>query len=252
MLQSILSGLRPSGSPRSEGFPWQQQVRQTIVCVLLGTYVNMAANMSLLLQTCWPAMVTIHSRIQVDICLFMLVMQTRQSSWSSSPPIDDEYRSLPADSTTDQYTQTDTSTGTPSASQTQAPSATGSEKFTTYEQPSTSYASTQTYTPNRQAAPTGGPSRQQAMFDTSSRQRVRFDRQQGASMSDSTRSRRKVSINPTNRRSMVNGRIVRQATPDQVGVNVGPESPVTAEPNSNLVRALLGVFPFLRHWGGFL
>ena len=90
------------------------------------------------------------------------------------------------------------------------------------------------------------------MFDASSRQRIRFDRQQGTGVSDNTRSRRKVSISPTNRRSMENGRIVRQATPDQVGVNVGPESPVTAEPNSNLVRALLGVFPFLRHWGGFL
>ena len=149
VLQSILSGLRPSGSPRSEGFPWQQQVRHSLICVLLATCVSMAAKLSLFLcTTCWPDMMASHSQTKVDTCLLMLVTQTRQSSWSSSPPIDIEYRSLPADSTTDQYSQTGTPTATPSASQTQAPSATESERYTTYEQPSTSYASSQAYTPN--------------------------------------------------------------------------------------------------------
>lgn len=65
--------------------------------------------------------------------------------------------------------------------------------------------------------------------------------------------RRKVSIGPadstTARPQSV---IVRKAAPGQVGVNLRPDGTTGSADKSNVVRVLLGVFPFLRYWGGFV
>ncbi|DBA87179.1 TPA: hypothetical protein ACH3X2_005183 [Trebouxia sp. C0005] len=170
LLQLILSGLRPSGSPKSGAFPWQQ------------------AN---------------HSPY-------------------ASPPIDVEYQALPGEVFDPAYSQ----------AQSQASTSSGTN-CTRQAQPSTSYESSQAY--------------------SAGRQRVPLKRHSYTEPADAMQQhRRRVSITPSHRQSRHNGRIVRQAAPGQVGVNIGSESSVVAEPNSNLVRALLGVFPFLRHWGGFL
>ena len=198
----------------------------------------------------------------------MLYAMQASQSWSSQP-IDVEYRYLPEEAPNDQNNQQATSNSSQGYA---TPAAASSDMFSTYDQPrthdqpSTSYASTEPYSSRRQRVTLdrNSASRQPASFDRNamSRQRVSFDRDSFASgQSDratfadgpgDTRSRRRVSIKPTNRRRMQNGRIVRQAAPGQVGVNVVPDGPVTPELNSNLVRALLGLFPFLRSWGGFL
>ncbi|KAL0020593.1 hypothetical protein WJX77_008638 [Trebouxia sp. C0004] len=165
LLQLILSGLRPSGSPKSSAFPWQQANRSPY----------------------------------------------------ASPPIDVEYQALPGEISDAAYRQASISSGT---------------NYTRQAQPSTSYESSQAY--------------------SAGRQRVPLKRQSSTEPAYAVQQRRRVSITPSHRQGRHNGRIVRQAAPGQVGVNIGSESSVVTEPSSNLVRALLGVFPFLRHWGGFL
>lgn len=139
----------------------------------------------------------------------------------ASPPIDVEYQALPGEVSDAAYSQ----------AQSQASTSSGT-KYTRQAHPSTSYESSQAY--------------------DAGRQRVPLKRQFSTESVDAMQQRRKVSITPSHRQSRHNGRIVRQAAPGQVGVNIGSEDSAVTEPNSNLVRALLGVFPFLRHWGGFL
>ena len=73
-----------------------------------------------------------------------------------------------------------------------------------------------------------------------------MDRREGAGY------RRKVSIRPADSTLARQDRVVRQAAPGQVGVNLRPDSGTGSPKNSTVVRVLLGVFPFLRHWGGFV
>ena len=147
-------------------------------------------------------------------------MQANHSPYAS-PPIDVEYQALSGEVSDAAYSQ----------AQSQASTSSGT-KYTRQAHPSTSYESSQAY--------------------DAGRQRVPLKRQFSTESVDAMQQRRKVSITPSHRQSRHNGRIVRQAAPGQVGVNIGSEDSAVTEPNSNLVRALLGVFPFLRHWGGFL
>lgn len=142
--------------------------------------------------------------------------QANPTSWTS-PPIDVEYQALPG--------------GPSDAARNHAEAGTGSRnEYSRFEQPSSSYQSTQ---PRRQT--------------------VSVNRQSSSHATDAVSHRRKVSITASQRQSRQNGRIVRQAAPGQVGVNIDPNNNSSqTESNSNLVRVLLGVFPFLRQWGGFL
>lgn len=164
LLQLILSGLRPSGSPRSEAFPWQQ---------------------------------------------------ANTGAWSS-PPIDVDYRALPGDAQEDAYTQTDT--------------ASRSSRQQHWHQESESKEAN--------ARPVSWPTRQQLNIRQSQR------------VPAASRQRRKINIRPAAQNRPNDASVVRRERPGQVGVNLRPS--YTVEPRSNVVRALLTVFPFLRDWGGFL
>ena len=146
----------------------------------------------------------------------MTALQANQTPYAA-PPIDVEYQTLPGEAADNAY------------SQAQSP-GTARQEYTRTEQPSASHQSTQLSDRQRMSSPDQG-----------------FTQPAGA-----VRQRRRVTITPSQRRNMRDGRIVRQSSPGQVGVNLGPENATVTEPNSNIVRVLLGVFPFLRHWGGFL
>ena len=144
-----------------------------------------------------------------------LVVQTSQSTWSS-PPIDVEYRALPGESVS-----------------------------TTAAQPSV-------VTRNEPAQPQE-PSYQTASPISTSRPRVPIRMQESRDRRQGDGYRRKVSIRPadsTTARSQ--SAVVRQAAPGRVGVNLRPDGTTGSANNSNVVRVLLGVFPFLRYWGGFV
>lgn len=64
--------------------------------------------------------------------------------------------------------------------------------------------------------------------------------------------RRKVSIRPTDSTIARQDRVVRQAAPGRVGVNLRPGTQGATANKSAVIKVLLGVFPFLRHWGGFV
>lgn len=139
-------------------------------------------------------------------------LQTNQSTWSS-PPIDVEYQALPGESV--------------SASVQTA--AANTDQGVQPQEASTSY----------QTVPTSRPR-------VAIRTQDRMDRQEDAGY------RRKVSIRPTDSAIIRQDKVVRPAAPGRVGVNLRPDSEVATSSNSTVVRVLLGVFPFLRHWGGFV
>ena len=144
-------------------------------------------------------------------------MQTNSTAWSS-PPIDVDYRTLPGD------TQEE-----PDSRMNQTDSSSRQQRW----QPGPGI-DTESQQPNKQPL----------------RQRVAVQQTPPHSTSMS-RQRKKVAIRPAGKPSLNSSqRIVRHAAPGQVGVNVNQS--YTTEPRSNVVRALLVVFPFLKDWGGFL
>lgn len=142
-------------------------------------------------------------------------MQANNSAWSS-PAIDVDYRALPGESQEDTYNQTDTVNRSSRQERWQQKSEYDVETAQAQKQ----------------------PYRQQVDLQP---------RQRPASVA---RQRRKVNIRPAGQSMPNEARVVRQERPGQVGVNLRPVD--TVEPRSNVVRALLVVFPFLRDWGGFL
>ena len=147
-------------------------------------------------------------------------LQASQSTWSS-PPIDIEYKSLPGDS--------DFASNSPRES-----TRSNIDQYSSSPQPSTSY---QTVSKSRAMRP-----------------RAAIRRQDSAETWNDVDYRRKVSIRPANSTTAHQETIVRRAAPGQVGVNLRPDSFASTNTanSSTLVRVLLGVFPFLRHWGGFV
>ena len=143
-------------------------------------------------------------------------MQANSTAWSS-PPIDVDYQTLPGDT----QEEADSRMNQPSGSARQQRWQPGSGIDTEFEQS------------------TRQPFRQRVAVQETPR---------STSMS---RQRKKITIRPAGDSSSNSSqRIVRQASPGQVGVNLNRS--YTAEPRSNVVRALLVVFPFLKDWGGFL
>ena len=142
-------------------------------------------------------------------------MQGNTSAWSA-PPIDVDYRALPGDSQGE--------------SDNQRNNVNSSARQQRWQQVRSS--ETESTESHRQ------PYRQQA------------DLQQVRRPTLAARQRQKVSIRPAGEPSLNKQRIVRQARPGQIGVNLNASG--TPESRSNVVRALLVVFPFLRDWGGFL
>ena len=143
-------------------------------------------------------------------------LQTNQSTWSS-PPIDIEYQALPGESVSAASAQ---------------PAAANQDQRVQPQETSTSYQTVS-------AIPT---SRSRVAIRTQDR----MDRQEDAGY------RRKVSIRPADSAITRQDRVVRPAAPGRVGVNLRPDSEAATASNSTVVRVLLGVFPFLRHWGGFV
>ena len=146
-----------------------------------------------------------------------LVVQRSQSNWSS-PPIDVEYQALPGESVSTASAQ---------------PSTVNRDQRVQPEEPSTSYQTASPISPSRPRV--------------SIRMQDNGDRREGDGY------RRKVSIRPANSTiARPQSGVVRQAAPGRVGVNLRPDDTIGSTNNSNVVRVLLGVFPFLRYWGGFV
>lgn len=143
-------------------------------------------------------------------------MQTSESSWSS-PPIDVEYQALPGESVSTASAQ---------------PAAANTDQHVQSQEASTSY--------------------QTASRIPTSRLRVAIRTQDQLDRQEDAGYRRKVSIRPADIAITHQDRVVRRAAPGQVGVNLRPDSEGAAARNPVVVRVLLGVFPFLRHWGGFV
>lgn len=144
--------------------------------------------------------------------------QASRSTWSS-PPIDIDYQALPGES---EFS---------AAPPTQTASRSRDQYDQSYE-PSTSFPS--------------------EPRNSTSRSRVTISRPDSMGMQEDSAYRRKVSIKPAPSTAARQDRIVRHAAPGQVGVNLRPDSYISSPSNSNIVRVLIGVFPFLRHWGGFV
>ena len=147
-------------------------------------------------------------------------LQANTSAWSS-PPIDVDYRALP------EVRQDQSQPG---------PASSGRNRDKKEWQDQSDMFSSGARDRQQQELYRTGSSK------GSSRQRLDF-----AQRPASSRLRTKVHIRPAGNGG---GRIVRQAQPGQVGVNLNTDA--VEDTRSNLVRALLVVFPFLRDWGGFL
>ncbi|KAL3150168.1 hypothetical protein ABBQ32_000030 [Trebouxia sp. C0010 RCD-2024] len=146
-----------------------------------------------------------------------LVVQTSQNTWSS-PPIDVEYQALP---------------GEPVSPTSAQPSIVTRNKPPQSQEPSTSY--------------------QTASPISTSRPRVPIRMQESRDRGEGDGYRRKVTIRPADSTTArPQSAVVRQAAPGRVGVNLRPDGTTGSPDNSNVVRVLLGVFPFLRYWGGFV
>ena len=156
-------------------------------------------------------------QLLLGVILEPVDLQTSESSWSS-PPIDVEYQALPGESVSTASAQ---------------PAAANTDQHVQSQEASTSY---QTASP----IPTSRPR-------VAIRTQDQMDRQEDAGVY-----RRKVSIRPADIAITRRDRVVRRAAPGRVGVNLRPDSEAATASNSTVVRVLLGVFPFLRHWGGFV
>ena len=152
----------------------------------------------------------------LGVTLKSVDLQTYQSTWSS-PPIDVEYQALPGESVTTASPQT---------------TAANTDQRVQSREASTS---------NQTASPISTSRPRMAI-----RTQDRMDRQEDAGY------RRKVSIRPADIAMTRQDRVVRQAAPGRVGVNLRPDNEAATASKSTVVRVLLGVFPFLRHWGGFV
>lgn len=204
LLQLILSGLRPSGSPRSDTFPWQQ-VRDP--SEMLGMEPHP-----------WTSMqCAVH-------------LQANANAWSS-PPIDVDYRALPQIRHEQSQPGAASSDRDTEQQQWQDQSDIGSNSTRHRQQQ-------ELYRPDLLRSTRGGTFKQEQEVSQRPTSAVR------------SRLRTKVNIRPADKANMGSSRMVRQAQPGQVGVNLNTDA--VQETRSNLVRALLVVFPFLRDWGGFL